>query len=98
MKCRIRSHTQICAALGKSVIQAVLEGKVKQLVLVNCCDSARRVYDIVESTGKCKFLYMLDLPHEDNECEKVKLCTGNHASEKKHTKNFPEKHLIRKHF
>ena len=32
----------------------------------------RRVYDIVKSTGKCKFLYMLDLPHEDNECEKVK--------------------------
>lgn len=56
----------------KSVIQAVLEGKVENLVLVNCCDSMRRVYDIVESTGKCKFLYLLDLPHEDNECEKVK--------------------------
>ena len=33
----------------------------------------RRVYDIVESTGKCKFLYMLDMPHEDNDCAKVKL-------------------------
>ena len=65
------AHANLCG-FGKSVIQAVLEGKVKQLVLVNCCDSARRVYDIVESTGKCKFLYMLDLPHEDNECEKVK--------------------------
>ena len=63
------AHANLCG-FGKSVIQAVLEGKVKQLV--NCCDSARRVYDIVESTGKCKFLYMLDLPHEDNECEKVK--------------------------
>ena len=56
------AHANLCG-FGKSVIQAVLEGKVKQLVLVNCCDSARRVYDIVESTGKCKFLYMLDLPH-----------------------------------
>ena len=65
------AHANLCG-FGKSVIQAVLEGKVKQLVLVNCCDSARRVYDIVESTGKCKFLYMLDLQHEDNECEKVK--------------------------
>ena len=65
------AHANLCG-FGKSVIQAVLEGKVKQLVLVNCCDSARRVYDIVESTGKCNFLYMLDLPHEDNECEKVK--------------------------
>ena len=69
------AHANLCG-FGKSVIQAVLEGKVKQLVLVNCCDSARRVYDIVESTGKCKFLYMLDLPHEDNECEKVKYAQG----------------------
>ena len=51
-------------------LDSVLEEKVEQLVLVNCCDSMRRVYDIVESTGKCKFLYMLDLPHEDNECKK----------------------------
>ncbi len=65
------AHANLCG-FGKSVIQAVLEGKVEQLVLVNCCDSMRRVYDIVESTGKCKFLYMLDLPHDDNECEKVK--------------------------
>ena len=65
------AHANLCG-FGKSVIQAVLSGKVEQLVLVNCCDSMRRVYDVVESTGKCKFLYMLDLPHEDNECEKVK--------------------------
>ena len=65
------AHANLCG-FGKSVIQAVLEGKVDQLVLVSCCASMRRVYDIVESTGKCKFLYMLDLPHEDNECEKVK--------------------------
>ena len=65
------AHANLCG-FGKSVIQAVLEGKVDQLVLVNCCDSMRRVYDIVASAGKCKFLYMLDLPHEDNECEKVK--------------------------
>ena len=58
------AHANLCG-FGKSVIQAVLEGKVEQLVLVNCCDSMRRVYDIVESTGKCKFLYMLDLPHDD---------------------------------
>ena len=65
------AHANLCG-FGKSVIQAVLEGKADQLVLVNCCESMRRVYDIVASTGKCKFLYMLDLPHEDNECEKVK--------------------------
>ena len=71
------AHANLCG-FSKSVIQAVLEGKADQLVLVNCCDSMRRVYDIVASTGKCKFLYMLDLPHEDNECEKVKFAGAIH--------------------
>ena len=65
------AHANLCG-FGKSVIQAVLEGKAKALILVNCCDSMRRVYDIVKSTGKCDFLYVLDLPHEDNECEKIR--------------------------
>ena len=69
------AHANLCG-FGKSVIQAVLEGKADQLILVNCCDSMRRVYDIVKSTGKCKFLYLLDLPHEDNECEKVKFAAS----------------------
>ena len=56
------AHANLCG-FGKSVIQAVLEGKVEELVLVNCCDSMRRVYDIIENTKKCKFLYMLSLIH-----------------------------------
>ena len=79
------AHANLCG-FGKSVIQAVLEGNVEQLVLVNCCDSMRRVYDIVESTGKCKFLYMLDMPHEDNDCEKVKLAQGIHRLKKAYEK------------
>lgn len=69
------AHGNLCG-FGKSVIQAVLEGKVDQLVLVNCCDSMRRVYDLVESTGRCKFLYMLDLPHDDKNCAKVQFAQG----------------------
>lgn len=45
------AHANLCG-FGKSVIQAVLEGKVEELVLVNCCDSMRRVYDIIENTKK----------------------------------------------
>ena len=69
------AHANLCG-FGKSVIQAVLQGKADGLVMVNCCDSMRRVYDIVASTGKCKFLYMLDLPHDDNECEKEKFAAA----------------------
>ena len=63
------AHANLCG-FGKSVIQAVLAGKVSELVLVNCCDSIRRVYDILESTGRCRFLYFLDLPHDDADCER----------------------------
>ncbi len=69
------AHANLCG-FGKSVIQAVLQGKADELVMVNCCDSMRRVYDIAASTGKCKFLYMLDLPHDDNECEKEKFAVA----------------------
>ena len=69
------AHATLCG-FGKSVIQAVLQGKADELVMVNCCDSMRRVYDIAASTGKCKFLYMLDLPHDDNECEKEKFAAA----------------------
>ena len=92
------AHANLCG-FGKSVIQAVLEGKADQLVLVNCCDSMRRVYDIVESTGKCKFLYMLDLPHEDNECEKVKFAETiqrlKNAYERFSGKTFDKKLFLR---
>ena len=92
------AHANLCG-FGKSVIQAVLEGKADQLVLVNCCDSMRRVYDIVASTGKCKFLYMLDLPHEDNECEKVKFAGAirrlKEAYEAYSGQQFDKDHFIR---
>ena len=94
------AHANLCG-FGKSVIQAVLEGKAEELVLVNCCDSMRRVYDIVESTGKCKFLYMLDIPHDDEECEKVKfaasICRLKEAYEEYSGKKF-DKSLFLKAF
>ena len=69
------AHANLCG-FGKSIIQAVLEGKAKHLVLINCCDSIRRVYDIVKSTGKCTFLYLLDMPHDTNACAKESMAQG----------------------
>lgn len=63
------AHANLCG-FGKSVIQAVLEGKAEKLILVNCCDAMRRAYDVIAASGKCRFLYLLDLPHEDSSCEK----------------------------
>lgn len=63
------AHTNLCG-FGKSVIQATLSGGIDELVLVNCCDTIRRVYDIIKETGICRYLYMIDLPHKGGCCEK----------------------------
>ncbi|MCD8104128.1 MAG: 2-hydroxyacyl-CoA dehydratase family protein [Lachnospiraceae bacterium] len=44
------AHPNICG-FGKSVLEAVLSGQVKELVLVNCCDTIRSVYDLLEDMG-----------------------------------------------
>ena len=63
-------HANLCG-FGKAVIQAVYEGTVTQIVLVNCCDVMRRVFDIIKKSGKCEFVYLLDLPHENKSCSRV---------------------------
>ena len=60
-------HPNVCG-VGKSVIEAVLAGKVKDLVLVNCCDTIRTVYEILRDRGLCGFLYFCDLPHSGTGC------------------------------
>ena len=61
------SHPNLCG-FGRSVIEAVLKGEVKELILVNCCDTIKAVYDILKETGKLDFLYMLDILRSDNCC------------------------------
>lgn len=61
------AHPNICG-FGKALLEAVMSGKVKELVLVNCCDTIRSVYDILEDSGKLDFLYMIDVLHCDAEC------------------------------
>ena len=63
------AHPNICG-FGKAVLEAVLAGKVKELVLVNCCDTIRSVYDILEDSGKMDFLYMIDMLHCDISCSR----------------------------
>ena len=61
------AHANLCG-FGKSVLQATLSGGIDELVLVNCCDTIRRVYDIIKETGVCRYLYMIDLPHKGGCC------------------------------
>ena len=63
------AHPNICG-FGKAVLEAVLAGKVKELVLINCCDTIRSVYDILEDSGEMDFLYMVDMLHCDTSCSR----------------------------
>ena len=65
------AHPNICG-FGKTLLEAVLEGKVKELVLVNCCDTIRSVCDVLEDSGKLDFLYMLDILHSQDACSREK--------------------------
>ncbi|MCD8346944.1 MAG: acyl-CoA dehydratase activase [Lachnospiraceae bacterium] len=66
------AHPNICG-FGKSVLEAVLAGDVKELVLVNCCDTIRSVYDLLEDTGQMDFLYMVDMLHCGNACSRERV-------------------------
>lgn len=66
------AHPNICG-FGKSVLEAVLAGQVKELVLVNCCDTIRSVYDLLEDGGELDFLYMVDVLHCGNACSRERV-------------------------
>lgn len=61
------AHPNICG-FGKAIIEEVIRKNIKELVLVNCCDTIRSVYDILSDYGKLDFLYMMDAMHCDSEC------------------------------
>ncbi len=60
-------HDNLCE-YGKALLQSVLDGTVDQLVIVNCCDTTRRIYEAIASLHRCSFVYLLDLPHCDGTC------------------------------
>lgn len=66
------SHDNLCG-FGKSMLQTVLQEKPEELVLVNCCDTMRRTYEVIREEGICKFLFLMDLPHRQSCCAAEKL-------------------------
>ena len=61
------SHQNLCA-FSRALLEDCLQNGTGELILVNCCDSIRRVYDILQEKGDSPFLYLLDLPRCDTAC------------------------------
>lgn len=63
------AHPNICG-FGKSLLEACMNGDVKELVLVNCCDTIRSAYDVLLEYGKLDFLFLLDIMHSGATCSR----------------------------
>ena len=61
------SHPNLCG-FGKAVLEACLSGEVRELVLVNCCDTIRSAYDVLLEHGKLDFLFLMDMLHCGGDC------------------------------
>ena len=59
------AHPNLCG-FGKALLEMVMLGEIKELVLVNCCDTIRSVYDILADSGALDFLYLVDILHKDD--------------------------------
>ena len=57
----MKMHPNICS-FAKGVLEEVMSGKYEGVILTTCCDSIRRLYDILKEEFPDKFIYMLDTP------------------------------------
>ena len=54
-------HPNICS-FAKGLLEDVLEHDYEGIILTTCCDSIRRLYDVLKEQFPNKFIYMLDTP------------------------------------
>lgn len=62
------SHPDLCS-YAKALIEEVHDRNIQKLVLTDCCDATRRVYDVLRKHGNMKFLYLLPFPHKNGKSE-----------------------------
>lgn len=62
------THPNMCS-FAKAVIEEVQQKEIRQLILTDCCDAMRRVYDVLLAGGQMEFLWFLPLPHKDGPAE-----------------------------
>ncbi len=64
------THMNMCSHM-KALIENVKGKNLRELVLVNCCDSTRRAYDVLKRD--MDFIFLMDLPHVQNACSRQHL-------------------------
>lgn len=57
----MKMHPNICS-FAKGVLEEVLQGGYEGVILTTCCDSIRRLYDVLKEELPDRFVYILDVP------------------------------------
>ena len=60
----IKLHPNLCSFV-KGVLEVMLTEDYDGIILTTCCDSVRRLYDVLKKALPEKFIYMLDIPRND---------------------------------
>ena len=58
-----KMHPNICS-YTKGVLETFASANYEGIVLTNCCDSIRRLYDVLKAEYPDKFICLLDLPRK----------------------------------
>lgn len=61
-----KMHPNICS-YTKGVLETFASANYEGIVLTNCCDSIRRLYDVLKAEYPDKFICLLDLPRKLDE-------------------------------
>ncbi|MCD7808820.1 MAG: 2-hydroxyacyl-CoA dehydratase family protein, partial [Erysipelotrichaceae bacterium] len=56
-------HMNTCAFI-KAVLQDFVDHDYDGIILSNCCDSNRRLYDVLKDMYPDKFIYLIDIPRK----------------------------------
>ena len=62
----IKMHPNICS-FAKGVLEEVLDNDYEGVILTTCCDSIRRLYDVLREELPGKYIYILDTPRTTKE-------------------------------
>ena len=57
----MRMHPNICS-FAKGILEEMMSRDYEGVILTTCCDSIRRLYDVLREEFPEKFIYMLDTP------------------------------------
>ena len=57
----MRMHPNVCS-FAKGVLEDVLNQDYEGVILTTCCDSIRRLYDVLKAQLPDRLIYMLDTP------------------------------------